>query len=181
MKKDRSRGLVHERAPRTVEWYTPPEVFEALGLVFDLDPASPPGGLPWVPATSHYSEDDDGLRAPWHGRVWLNPPYGTQTGQWLSRLAAHGDGIALVFSRTDTRWFHEQIGSATAVCFIAGRLSFIRADGTRGGTAGAPSLLLGYGLSCALALAAAGLGETFVVPHARSINPPAARLSRSTT
>jgi hypothetical protein len=30
----------------SVEWYTPPEIFEALGLTFDLDPCAPPGGLP---------------------------------------------------------------------------------------------------------------------------------------
>jgi hypothetical protein len=25
------------------EWYTPPEIFDALGLTFDLDPCSPGG------------------------------------------------------------------------------------------------------------------------------------------
>ena len=31
------------------DWYTPPEIFAALGLMFDLDPASP-GPEHWVPA-----------------------------------------------------------------------------------------------------------------------------------
>lgn len=45
-----SRGLTHERphGGETVEWYTPPAIFDRLGLRFDLDPCSPPGGLPWV-------------------------------------------------------------------------------------------------------------------------------------
>ena len=33
----------------TSEWFTPPEIFKALELVFDLDPCSPGPGH-WVPA-----------------------------------------------------------------------------------------------------------------------------------
>ena len=160
-------GLLHERGwgSGTSEWYTPPALFEALKLTFDLDPAAPPGGVPWVPARAHYSTLDDGLAQPWYGRVWCNPPYGPETGSWLERLADHGDGLGLVFARTDTRWFHAAVPRATAVCFVSGRLRFIPGDG-RGSrdTAGAPSLLLAYGLPCALALAEAGLGQTFLVP-----------------
>lgn len=47
----------------SVEWYTPPEIFDALGLRFDLDPAAPPGGVPWVPATRHLSKDGLGVDA----------------------------------------------------------------------------------------------------------------------
>jgi hypothetical protein len=147
-----------------VEWYTPPEVFEALGISFELDPAAPPGGVPWVPARRWFSRDDDGLRQPWQGRVWLNPPYGREIGPWLGRLAAHGNGIALTFARTDTRWFHTASRSATAVCFIAGRLRFYSMDGV-GQTAPAASVLLAYGLSNALAVAGCGLGQTLIVPQ----------------
>ena len=39
---------VHERpVGATVEWYTPPELFDALGLTFDLDPAAS-FGAPWT-------------------------------------------------------------------------------------------------------------------------------------
>ncbi len=85
---------------RTVEWYTPPGIFEALGLKFDLDPCAPACGLPWIPAARFYSLPDDGLVKPWEGRVWVNPPYGPHAAKWMRRLAAHGDGIALVFART---------------------------------------------------------------------------------
>ena len=166
MKSEPKPGFSHESpAARTVEWYTPPELFRALGLSFDLDPASPPGGLPWVPAARHFSIDDDGLNRPWQGRVWLNPPYGRRVGAWLDRLAAHGDGLALVFARTDTAWFERAFRAATAVCFIRGRLHFISGDGDPApGAAGAPSLLLAYGLPCALALSAAELGRVCIVP-----------------
>jgi hypothetical protein len=138
-----------------------------LGLSFDLDPAAPRGGVPWVPAAHHFSTDDDGLSRPWHGRVWLNPPYGRQVGDWLERLAAHGDGMALVFARTDTDWFRRAFTSATAVCFISGRLRFVAGDGRAPGSAGAPSVLLAYGLSCAVALTAARLGPVCVLPGQR--------------
>jgi hypothetical protein len=162
-------GFRHER-PRgeSVEWYTPPEVFQALGVSFDLDPAAPVGGLPWVPAERSLSRTDDGLIQPWTGRVWLNPPYGRGIALWLDRLALHGDGLALVFARTDTRWYQEIVRRATALCFIAGRLSFVRPDRSRAGSAGAPSVLLAFGLPCALALAESRLGQTLVLPRAAS-------------
>lgn len=160
------RGFAHESARgASAEWYTPPELFAALGMAFDLDPAAPVGGVPWVPAQRTYSRLDDGLVQPWAGRVWLNPPYGRGVERWLDRLAAHGDGMALVFARTDTRWYQASLSRATAVCFVAGRLSFVRADGSRVGTAGAPSVLIAYGLPCALALCESGLGRTVIVPR----------------
>lgn len=163
-------GFTHERSRgQSAEWYTPPEVFQALGISFDLDPASPAGGLPWVPAERSLSRVEDGLSQSWRGRVWLNPPYGRGVGQWLERLASHGDGLALVFARTDTRWYQRSLRQATAVCFVAGRLSFVRPGGVQAGSAGAPSVLLAFGLPCALALSESGLGQTVVVPHAAPV------------
>lgn len=51
-------GQVTERT--SAEWYTPPSIFEALGLRFDLDPASPEAGpVPWVPADRFMSPTDN--------------------------------------------------------------------------------------------------------------------------
>jgi hypothetical protein len=161
------RGMGSHTRPNdgvTVEWYTPPGVFAALGLEFDLDPCAPPGGLPWIPARRSFCEADDGLSQPWSGRVWMNPPYGRATATWMRRLAQHGDGVALVFARTETEWWHEAIPSATAVCFIAGRLTFVASDGLPGtSNAGAPSALIAYGRECAEAVAGCGLGMTFAL------------------
>jgi hypothetical protein len=162
-------GFRHE-FPRgqSVEWYTPPEVFQALGVTFDLDPAAPPGGVPWVPAARSFSRADDGLAQPWTGRVWLNPPYGRGIECWLERLSQHGDGLALVFARTDTQWYQRIARQVTAICFVAGRLAFVRPDRSRVSTAGAPSVLLAFGLTCALALVESRLGLTLIVPHETS-------------
>ena len=154
-------GLVHE-SPRnnTVEWYTPPYIFEALGLEFDVDVCSPGAEVvPWVPARRCFTKHDDGLSQRWSGRVWCNPPYGRETARWLPRMADHGHGIALVFSRTDTKWFHEVAPTVDAICFIERRIKFI--DGPTGQPAGSPgngSMLLAWGDDCAQALASSELG-----------------------
>ena len=82
----------------------------------------------------------------WVGRVWLNPPYGTQTATWLAKMVLHGNGIALIFARTETKMFFNYVwGEADALFFFKGRLKFYHSNGTKGGTAGAPSVLIAYG------------------------------------
>lgn len=158
----------HPHAPvegATSEWYTPREVFDALGLMFDLDPCAPPGGVPWIPAARNFSIADDGLHQPWQGRVWLNPPYGKEAGRWVQKLAEHGHGIALVFARTDVRWWHAAVPSADAVCFVRGRLTFIAGAGQSApGNSGGPSALIAWGEDCATALRDSGLGLTYMAP-----------------
>jgi len=68
----------------TDDWYTPRHIFDALGLIFDLDPCSP-GPTHWVPARKIYMKEDDGLVQPWSGTVFMNPPFGRRNGHvpWL--------------------------------------------------------------------------------------------------
>lgn len=142
-------GFSHENPNNaTVDWYTPPHIFESMGLSFNLDPCAPKGGVPWIPAQHHFSLDDDGLSQQWFGRVWLNPPYGRETAKWLQRMNSHRNGVALVFARTDCAWFHNYCANADAVNFIKGRLSFVDAFGVTGGSgAGAGSMLIAWGQS----------------------------------
>ena len=141
------------------EWYTPPGIFEALSIDFDLDPCHPAERLPWIPAERTYCIADDGLSQPWEGRVWMNPPYGREVDPWLKRFVEHGNGIALVFARTDTEWFHRHALAIDAWCFIRGRLTFVHADRSPSlFNAGAPSLLLASGSECVEALRRSSLG-----------------------
>jgi hypothetical protein len=98
-------------------------------------------------AAEHYTISDNGLMKEWHGRVWCNPPYGKETGKWLAKLAEHGNGIALIFARTDTATFFNHIWpKADAIMFIKGRLTFFTAVGQPGKqSAGTPSCLVAYG------------------------------------
>lgn len=143
-------------------WLTPPALVGALGP-FDLDPCSPLN-RPWDTAAKHYTIADDGLSFEWEGSVWLNPPYGKQAAVWLERLAKHGNGIALVFARTETRMFFDHVWPhATALLFIESRLHFHHPDGTRApANAGAPSVLIAYGIDAARRLLNSGIPGAFV-------------------
>lgn len=94
----------------------------------------------------------------WTGRVWLNPPYGDETGVWLRRLADHGNGVALVFARTETAWFFDAVWQrAAAVFFFLGRVAFYHVTGEQGDAAGAPSVLVAYGSDNVRALMESGI------------------------
>ncbi len=140
------------------EWLTPPEIITSLGT-FDLDPCAPSEEQrPWKTAKHHYCEKMDGLSKRWFGRVWCNPPYGRKTFDWLRRLSEHGNGVALIFARTETKGFHREIwNKADAVFFFLGRLNFYHTDGTRGGTANAPSCLVAYGTNNTESIIKSGL------------------------
>lgn len=144
--KERS-GIGSHQSARMLndEWLTPPELLARLG-VFDLDPCAPIA-RPWETAARHYTVNDNGLMQPWAGRVWLNPPYGREAATWLRRLADHGDGVALIFARTETEMFFAHVWErADALLFLRGRLHFHYVDGRRAAAnGGAPSVLIAYG------------------------------------
>lgn len=128
------------------EWLTPPEIVKALGN-FDLDPCQPINP-PFIHAPNGFNINDDGLAQDWtkYNRIWCNPPYGKKTFIWLEKLADHGNGIALIFARTETKGFHKQIWQkANAVFFFEGRLKFYLVDGTQGKYPNAASCLIAYG------------------------------------
>lgn len=155
---------------KTDEWLTPPSLLRTLGP-FDLDPCSPIK-RPWPTARKHFTIEDDGLSQVWEGRVWCNPPYGLAATKWLEKLAAHGNGMTLIFARTETEMFFSQIWEkADAVLFLRGRLFFYTVEGKRAvHNSGAPSCLVAYGENNVQALENSGLDGVIVylkhhLPH----------------
>jgi hypothetical protein len=136
------------------EW---PHILKPLGE-FDLDPCSP-ARRPWPTARQHFTIYDNGLMKPWAGRVWLNPPYGNETWKWVSRLADHGNGLALIFARTETATFFPWVWDyAHSILFLRGRVNFCDVSGkTSSNNAGAPSVLISYGAENTESLARSGL------------------------
>lgn len=159
-----SKGMSGHQSARMGkdEWLTPPEIIRALGT-FDLDPCAAVN-QPWPTARVHYTLLDSGLLQPWFGRVWLNPPYGLQAATWLARLVQHGDGIALIPARTETRMFFTYVWPvADALLFLAGRPHFYHADGSRArGNSGAPVVLIAYGQANARALRESGITGQYI-------------------
>jgi phage N-6-adenine-methyltransferase len=108
---------------KTVEWFTPAEVFKNLNTVFDLDPASS-HKVKNVPTKKYYTKKEDGLQQQWSGFVWLNPPYSRNMDKWLKKFFQHKNGILLIFARTDTKWFHKYLVQADVLVFMKNRILF---------------------------------------------------------
>ena len=126
------------------EWLTPPSLLKGLGD-FDLDPCSPIK-RPYETAKKYFTVLDNGLIQDWFGRVWCNPPYGNQTDLWLKKCKEHGNCVALVFARTETKMFFNHVWeNAHSIYFIKGRIKFLHITRTRSGSAGASSVLIAYG------------------------------------
>lgn len=161
-------GFAHERTTGKEDWLTPPYVLKVLGA-FDIDPCSP-SPRPWDTARTHFCFADNGLSKDWNGRVWMNPPYGNQTELWMKKLAMHGNGIALIFARTETHSFFPWVWDfADGLFWLKGRLRFFTKEGVEGGTAGSPSVLIAYGGGNADCLRKCGLSGHY------QPNTPAAR------
>lgn len=116
------------------KWYTPSEYIEAarnvLGVI-ELDPASSPEANEVVKAKVYYTINDDGLQYDWHGKVWMNPPYGRDViDRFMTKLAYHienGDvteAIVLVNNATETEWFNEIVRFAKVVVFPKSRIKY---------------------------------------------------------
>lgn len=96
-----------------------------------------------------YAIEHDGLRQPWFGRVWCNPPY-SNVGAWVAKArfemerAAGPDVIVMLVpaNRTEQRWWQENIepqrdaeplfdGHSLRVEFLPGRIRFNRPGWTK--------------------------------------------------
>jgi ParB family chromosome partitioning protein len=121
------------------EWYTPPEYIEAAREVLgniDLDPASCDEAQKTVQANTYYTEQDDGLVQEWSGRVWMNPPYSSDSiGGFIDKLVDSymtGDvteAIVLVNNATETEWFSRLMDAAICLCLKRGCIRFLTSDG----------------------------------------------------
>lgn len=153
---------IHERIGQTDEWYTPPHIFDAMGVDFDLDVAHP--GLPaasWVPARRLITRDS--LTADWEGFVWMNPPFGGRNGivPWMDKFFDHGDGVALSPDRTSAPWWQAAAKRSDAILFISPKIKFIGANGEPGRSPAQGTTLFAAGDNGLLALGMAannGLG-----------------------
>nr|DAU97397.1 MAG TPA: DNA N-6-adenine-methyltransferase [Caudoviricetes sp.] len=114
---------------KTDLWETPQDLFDKLNneFQFTLDVCATPEN---AKCDKFYTKEQDGLKHPWKGTVWCNPPYGRGIGQWVRRaLFASVSGATVVMllpARTDTKWFHDYIykRNNVEIRFIRGRLKF---------------------------------------------------------
>lgn len=105
----------------SAEWYTPSDYVEAarqvLGVI-DLDPASHEEANTIVRAGRFYTAEDNGLVQPWHGRVFVNPPGGTD---------ARGDRLVPQFwQKLVGDWITHQIDAAIWIGFSLEQLQSLQ-------------------------------------------------------
>ncbi len=113
------------------EWPTPQWLADQLAAEFgpfDLDPAATAEN---AKAPLFFTREDDGLRQPWHGKVWLNPPYGRTIGRWMRKAKievarCRADLVCcLVPARVGTMWWESAITwHDTLVRILPGRLEW---------------------------------------------------------
>ncbi|KKL55694.1 hypothetical protein LCGC14_2252870, partial [marine sediment metagenome] len=123
----------------TNEWYTPPEFLEYARQVLreiDLDPASSAKANKTVQAKEYFSSG--GLDRDWHGRVFLNPPYGVEGGRSVAGLFCEkaitefragrvSQAIILVNSLHSQNWQAPLYDFP--ICFVNHRIRFVNHTG----------------------------------------------------
>jgi len=141
---------------KSAEHLTPPHIVRAVLRVLgeiDLDPCAETRDNPNVPAKEHYTVGDCSLQQEWHGRVYMNPPYGKTSEdpvlQWMKKIVGEiwagrvTEAIVLWRASTDTDAWVILTECMMKVCFIQGRLKFGAESNT--GPAPFPSVAFYYG------------------------------------
>lgn len=115
---------------KTDQWATPQYFYDELNSEFNFT-LNPCADAYNHKCKKYFSKEIDGLTQSWSGeRVFCNPPYGREIGDWVKKcyeevLTGCQLVVLLVPARTDTQWFHNYIyRKATEIRFIKGRLKF---------------------------------------------------------
>jgi phage N-6-adenine-methyltransferase len=107
-------------------WETPQALFDAINREFalDLDVCAIAEN---AKCKRFFSPSENGLACEWTGRVWMNPPYGREIGQWMRKAFESRNTadivVCLVPARVDTAWWHEYAAKGE-VRFLRGRVRF---------------------------------------------------------
>ncbi len=143
-----SRGTHEPNVGATSDWFTPPRRSSQRSASSSTWIPASPGPGRWVPARRNFTKADDGLTQPWHGLVFMNPPFGARHGHipWLRRFFDHGNGVGICRAYTSSGWFHEEVAPrAETLVFPRGKTKFVRPDGSIGTASGHGVVLLGMG------------------------------------
>lgn len=127
VRQDLATGLADENRIKD-EFYTPAWIFEQMELRFEIDVASPPGGIPWIPAARYFTKDDDGLTQTWEGLVWCNPPFSGMA-QWARKFTDHAHGVMIASIPGNTTWFAELCRRDALIWFHDKGVKFNRPEG----------------------------------------------------
>lgn len=113
---------------KTDLWATPQPFFDRLNaeFTFTLDPCSDGNN---AKCQRYFTAKENGLAQDWSkDTVFMNPPYGRAIGNWIRKAYEESERgamvVALIPSRTDTRYWHDYVMKADEIRLVKGRLKF---------------------------------------------------------
>lgn len=123
---------------RRDERLTTPEMWAkieaTIGGPVDVDPCSHP--LTPVRAHRRYFPTDDGLKQPWIGTVYLNPPY-SRSGRWISKAVEEWragrltTAIMLLQANLERHWLHDQLLGIADLLIFRATIRFLDENATK--------------------------------------------------
>jgi len=110
----------------TNEWPTPDSLWKPLDdeFGFTLDVCSTHEN---AKCANHFTLAEDGLKQPWAGVAWMNPPYGAQLARWVKKC--HDEAkrgvlvVGLIPVRSNTSYWHDYI-MGNEIRFVRGYPKF---------------------------------------------------------
>lgn len=126
------------------DWETPQELFDLLNqeFGFTLDVCALPDT---AKCSAYFTPDDDGLTQDWSkGICWMNPPYGDEIVEWVTKAHEEsrkgGTVVCLIPARVDTAWWWDNCIHGE-IRFLKGRLKF-KQNGNEESSAPFPSAVI---------------------------------------
>ena len=112
----------------TDEWATPEKLYQELDeeFHFTLDPCATDENHK---CDLYFTREQNGLNYSWGGyRVFCNPPY-SDIATWVKKAYEEGHKentivVLLLYSRTDTKYFHDYIIHRSEIRILKGRVKF---------------------------------------------------------
>lgn len=113
----------------TDQWATPQAFYDRLDAEFnfELDPCADDTNHK---CERYFTAEQDGLSQQWaHYITFMNPPYQRGiTEKWIKKAYEESEKgavvVALLPSRTDTKFWHDYVMKADEIRFVRGRLKF---------------------------------------------------------
>jgi site-specific DNA-methyltransferase (adenine-specific) len=132
----------------TDEWGTPKKLFDKLNQEFNftLDASA---SFDNHKVNNYFDIEKNGLSQNWNGIVWCNPPY-SNVKEWIKKSYEESEKgavvVLLIFSKTDTKYWHDFVMKADEIRFVKGRIPFEKNKDVfiknKSGTAPAPSCII---------------------------------------
>jgi phage N-6-adenine-methyltransferase len=127
----------HKTGSDKMDWATPQPLFDRLDAEFGftLDACA----TCWTAkCQAYFTPEDDALSREWHGRVFMNPPYGRAIERWVRKAYEESQVrcevvVGLIPVRSDARWWHGWVMKASEIRFTVGRVGYLDpSNGVRG-------------------------------------------------